>query len=178
MSDLALFIVRASFVIILWIFIFSVISVVRSDLFGQKLVRRVVKDNSPKILSSPVLPQAAARASTQTELIMPKASDSNQPSKIVADRLLITAGDKAGYQLKLDRREITIGRSESSDLVIDDEFASTNHAKLVKSNEEWTLQDLGSTNGTFLDGVKVTTPVTFKVGSEVRIGKTAFELRG
>ena len=77
-----------------------------------------------------------------------------------------------------DRREITIGRAETSDLVIDDEFASTNHARLVKLNDEWTLQDLGSTNGTFLDGVKVTSPVAFKVGSEVRIGKTAFELRG
>ncbi len=178
MSDLALFIVRAAFVVILWIFIFTLISVVRSDLFGQKLVRRVVKANSPKVLSSPVLPQAAVRASAQTELLLPKAPDSNKPSRVVPDRLLITAGDKAGYQLKLDRREITIGRAETSDLVIDDEFASTNHARLVKLNDEWTLQDLGSTNGTFLDGVKVTSPVAFKVGSEVRIGKTAFELRG
>lgn len=175
MSDLALFIVRAAFVVILWIFIFTLISVVRSDLFGQKIVRRVMKENSPKILSSPVVPQAASRAAAPTELVVPRASALN---RVTPDRLLITAGDKAGYQLNLDRAEITIGRAESSDLVIDDEFASTNHARLVKAGNEWTLEDLGSTNGTYLDGAKVTAPVAFRVGSEVRIGKTAFELRG
>jgi pSer/pThr/pTyr-binding forkhead associated (FHA) protein len=177
-SELALFIVRASFVVILWIFVFTLISVVRSDLFGQKIVRKVVKANAPKVLSSPVVPPAAVRASAATEALTPKAAKPNKDNRTAPDRLLITAGDKAGYQLKLDHREITIGRSENSDLVIDDEFASTNHARLVKNNDEWTLQDLGSTNGTFIDGVRVTTPVPFKLGSEVRIGKTAFELRG
>ena len=178
MSELALFIVRASFVVILWIFIFTLISVVRSDLFGQKLVRKVVKDNAPKVLSSPVAPPAPARASALAGAIAPKASVLKKENRTAPDRLLITAGDKAGYQLMLDHREITIGRAETSDLVIDDEFASTNHARLVKNNDEWTLQDLGSTNGTFIDGVRVTMPVPFKLGSEVRIGKTAFELRG
>ena len=177
MSDLALFIVRAAFLVILWIFIFTLISVVRSDLFGQKIVSRVMKANSPKILSSPVAPQAAARASAVTELVVPRASKSDG-GRVVPERLLITAGDKAGYQLNLDRPEITIGRAENSDLVVDDEFASTNHARLVKNGDDWTLEDLGSTNGTFLDGTKVTAPVAFRVGSEVRIGKTAFELRG
>ena len=125
-----------------------------------------------------MVPPAAVRATAQTEQLLPRQSKPTRDSRPAPDRLLITAGDKAGYQLKLDHREITIGRAENSDLVIDDEFASTNHARLVRVGNEWNLQDLGSTNGTFIDGVRVTTPVAFRVGSEVRIGKTAFELRG
>jgi pSer/pThr/pTyr-binding forkhead associated (FHA) protein len=175
MSELALFLVRAAFVVILWIFVFTLISVVRSDLFGQKIVRKVVKQHSPQVLSTPIAPQAALRAATQpaSAVVQPA-----KETKAMPDRLLITAGDKAGYQLKLDRREVNIGRAANSDLVIDDEFASTHHARLVRMNDEWMVQDLGSTNGTFLDGVKVTTPMPLKLGSEVRIGKTAFELRG
>jgi len=173
MSELALFLVRAAFVVILWIFIFTIISVVRSDLFGQKIVRKVVKQNSPQVLSTPVVPTAATRAQTA-----PIAAGTKDAKALSPERLLITAGDKAGYQLKLDHREITIGRSANSDLVIDDEFASTHHARLVKQNGQWQVQDLGSTNGTFLDGVRVTSPVPLNLGSEVRIGKTAFELRG
>jgi hypothetical protein len=177
MSELALFLVRAAFVVILWIFIFTIISVVRSDLFGQKIVRKVVKAHSPQVLSSPVVPQAAVRASAKTEPVSARGAGKDSKGG-AAERLLITAGDKAGYQLKLDRREVSIGRAQNSDLVIDDEFASTNHARLVKTGNEWVVQDLNSTNGTFLDGVKVTTPVPLRPGSEVRIGKTAFELRG
>lgn len=181
MSALALFLVRAAFVVVLWIFIFTVISVVRSDLFGQKVVRKIVKANAPKILSTPVLPTAASAVGVSASSPVSasnaaRSSDSSSTEK--PERLLITAGDKAGYQLKLVGREITIGRAESSDLVIDDEFASTNHARLIKKDGDWVVQDLGSTNGTFLDGKKLSTPVVLKLGAEVRIGKTAFELRG
>ena len=180
MSELALFLVRAAFVVVLWIFIFTLISVVRSDLFGQKVVRKVVKANTPKVLSTPVLPTAAA-GQTVAGIPGQNQASAKSPAKTNSanpERLLITAGDKAGYQLRLAGREITIGRAENSDLVIDDEFASTHHARLVKMEDGWVVQDLNSTNGTFLDGKKVTTPVALKLGAEVRIGKTAFELRG
>ena len=95
----------------------------------------------------------------------------------VATKLLVTAGPRVGFSLLLDRREITIGRSESSDLVINDEFASTQHAKLVLINNDWLIQDLNSTNGTFLDGERIGTPAVVKLKSQVRIGKTVFELR-
>jgi pSer/pThr/pTyr-binding forkhead associated (FHA) protein len=70
-----------------------------------------------------------------------------------------------------------IGRSPSADLVISDEFASNMHAKLVSVGDEWILQDLNSTNGTFLDGKRVTTPMTMRAGATVRIGTTTFDLR-
>jgi hypothetical protein len=168
MSDLALYIVRIAFLVVLWIFIFSIISVIRADLFGQKVVSRVTRANAPTKVSSPVLPTA------------PAPIVSNLPSEaggVTASKLEITQGDRKGTSIRLDRREITIGRAENSDLVINDEYASTHHAKLVLINNDWMLQDLNSTNGTFVDGNRVGTPIVVKIGTPIRIGKTAFELR-
>jgi pSer/pThr/pTyr-binding forkhead associated (FHA) protein len=75
------------------------------------------------------------------------------------------------------KRELLIGRGASCDVVISDEFASNMHSKLVLVGEDWVLQDLNSTNGTFLDGRKVTTPATIRQGATIRIGTTTFELR-
>ncbi|AOY56620.1 FHA domain-containing protein FhaB/FipA [Candidatus Rhodoluna planktonica] len=164
MSELALFIVRTGFLAVLWIFVFSIISVIRSDLFGQRVVSRVVDANAPQVVSAPITPAAPAG------LI-------SEPSGSSATKLVVIEGDRSGQTIKLDRREITIGRSESNDLVVDDEYASTLHAKLVLINNDWLIQDLNSTNGTFLDGSKVGTPAVVKLNTPVRVGKTVFELR-
>lgn len=167
MSDLALYIVRIAFLVVLWIFIFSIISVIRADLFGQKVVSKVTRANAPQRVSSPVLPTAPA----------PVVSSFPSEGGVAPTRLEITQGDRKGFVIRLDRREITIGRAENSDLVISDEYASTHHAKLVLINNDWMLQDLNSTNGTFVDGNRVGTPIAIKVGTPIRIGKTVFELR-
>lgn len=167
MSDLALYIVRIAFLVVLWIFIFSIISVIRADLFGQKVVSRVTRANAPQRVSSPVLPTAPA----------PIVSTLPTEGGVTASKLEITQGERKGFVIRLDRREITIGRAENSDLVINDEYASTHHAKLVLINNDWMLQDLNSTNGTFIDGNRVGTPLVVKIGTKIRIGKTVFELR-
>jgi predicted component of type VI protein secretion system len=167
LSELALFLVRTGFLVVLWIFVFSIISVIRADLFGQKVVSRVASANAPQVFSAPVVP-AAPQAS---------ASLVSEPTGSMATKLVITEGDRAGHIMRLDRREITIGRSDGSDLIVDDEYASTNHAKLVLINNDWLIQDLNSTNGTFLDGQRVGTPAVVKLNTRVRVGKTVFELR-
>lgn len=169
MSELALFIVRIAFLVVLWIFLFSILSVIRADLFGQKVFSRVAEANSPQRVSSPVIP--AAPSNSQTETLM------TEPNGLNATKIVVTEGNRKGDSLRLDRREITIGRADNSDLVIDDEYASTHHAKLVLINNDWLLQDLNSTNGTFLDGSRVGTPAAVKLNTPMRIGKTVFELR-
>jgi pSer/pThr/pTyr-binding forkhead associated (FHA) protein len=90
----------------------------------------------------------------------------------------MVTGRDAGTQIAIDgNREFLIGRAGNSDVVIADDFASSMHAKLVLVGEDWVLQDLNSTNGTFLDGKRVTTPQTVKPGMTIRIGTTTFELR-
>lgn len=165
MSELALFLVRTGFVIVLWIFVFNIIAVIRADLFGQKLVSKVAEANVSQVVSAPIIPTAPA---------IPQVSSIDKP---LATRLVILQGERAGTELALDRREVSIGRAENADLVIRDDFASTHHAKLVLLKDEWLLQDLNSTNGTFVDGKRVGTPVVVPVNTQIQIGSTIFELR-
>jgi pSer/pThr/pTyr-binding forkhead associated (FHA) protein len=177
MSDLALFLVRTGFLAVLWIFVFSIISVIRADLFGQKVVSRVAEASAPVVVSAPVIPAAPLNITPpDTDNAIPVIAEATDEASMPT-RLVITAGTRKGQELRLDRREITIGRAENADLVIRDEFASTHHAKLVLMNGEWLLQDLNSTNGTYINGKRVGTPQTVKSGTPIQIGNTIFELR-
>ena len=161
MSELALFLVRTGFLVLLWIFIFSIISVIRADLFGQKVVSRVAQANVPSVFSA----QTGASATATSQLGQK------------ATKLVVTAGDKVGTEIALAGRQLTLGRASDSDLIVDDEYASTHHAKLVFINGDWLVQDLDSTNGPFLDGQKVTTPLVVPMNTQVRVGQTTFELK-
>lgn len=171
MSELALFLVRVAFVGVLWIFLFSIIAVIRADLFGRKVADLVTEENSPTVVSKPVVPAAPAAAPIRV------LATSDAPKSANASKLVITEGENTGFELALTGREITIGRAVSSDIVITDEYASTQHAKLVLLNDDWLIQDLNSTNGTFLAGTRVGTPAVVKLNTPVKVGKTVFELR-
>ncbi len=94
-----------------------------------------------------------------------------------ATRLVITSGAKSGTEIPLGTMALTIGRSTDSSVVIRDDYTSTHHARLMVWNEEWMIQDLDSTNGTFLDGKRVTSPLTIPLNTPIKIGATSFELR-
>jgi len=68
-------------------------------------------------------------------------------------------------------------RIYASGLVIRDDYTSTHHARLLLWNDEWMIQDLDSTNGTFLDGRRVTVPTQVPLDTPIKIGTTTFELR-
>jgi pSer/pThr/pTyr-binding forkhead associated (FHA) protein len=162
MSELALFLVRIAFVAVLWIFVLSLLSVIRADLYGRRVISRLAQQNSPQL----------AKAAPMAELGI-EDGDSYEPTHIQ-----MLTGRNAGSKIDLaDKKEVLIGRSSASDLVISDEFASNMHAKLVRVGDEWVLQDLNSTNGTYLDGKRVTTPMTMSPGATIRIGTTTFDLR-
>ena len=91
--------------------------------------------------------------------------------------LLVTAGPLAGTDLDLAEQQITIGRADDATLVLNDDYASTRHARLFPQDGQWIVEDLGSTNGTYLDRQKVTQPTPVPVGVPIRIGKTVLELR-
>jgi hypothetical protein len=183
MSALTLLLLRFGFLFILWAFVFAVVYALRTDLFGQR-VRRLPPDvaaGQPFVASAvapPFVPSPApayghgrAPVSDATEAF------SVQSSTGLATRLVITSGPKEGLELTLPKEPLTIGRSSESGLVIRDDYTSTHHARLMLWSEDWVIQDLDSTNGTFLDGTRVTLPTPVPLNTPVRIGTTSFELR-
>jgi hypothetical protein len=189
MSELTLLLLRFGFLFILWAFVFAVVYALRTDLFGQR-VRRLPADvasgtaasNQPFVASAVAPPAAspapawgAGSASDATEAFNVQAN--NSTSSAVATRLVITSGPKEGLELSLPKEPLTIGRSSESGLVIRDDYTSTHHARLMLWSEDWVIQDLDSTNGTFLNGTRVTLPTPVPLNTPVRIGTTSFELR-
>ncbi|WP_261576486.1 FHA domain-containing protein FhaB/FipA, partial [Frankia gtarii] len=91
-------------------------------------------------------------------------------------KLVVTKGHLSGTTIPLGSSPVTIGRAQDSTLVLEDDFASGRHARLVPHDGQWFVEDLGSTNGTFLNRSKVTSPMPVPLGAPVRIGKTVLEL--
>lgn len=72
---------------------------------------------------------------------------------------------------------MTIGRAPECDLLIDDTYASSQHARLFGKNGAWFVEDLGSTNGTFVNDQKLAAPAMVQPGDRIRVGTTVLELR-
>ncbi|WP_157006400.1 FHA domain-containing protein [Agromyces laixinhei] len=178
MSELTLLVLQLGFLVLLWVFIFAIVYALRSDLFGQRVRKLQPETAAPAAASSfpAAAPVAAAPTSPVTSRAAPDGS-SELASSDNATRLIITSGTKNGTEFPLGNDEITIGRSSDSAIIIRDDYTSTHHARLMQWNGRWMLQDLDSTNGTFLNGSRVTVPTPIPLGATVKVGATTFELR-
>lgn len=174
MSELTLLLLRIGFLVLLWFFVFAVVYSLRADLFGVK-VRRMPEP------AAAAAPAASASAATAPVAPAPTAAPASAPggpaTTTTASRIVITSGPKAGLELPLGTEPLTIGRSSESGLVIRDDYTSSHHARLVLWGEQWMLQDLDSTNGTWHAGARVAAPVPVAVGAPIKVGATTFELR-
>ena len=86
-------------------------------------------------------------------------------------------GALTGTSVTLSDVPISLGRAPDSTVVLDDDYASNRHARIYPSNGGWLVEDLGSTNGTYLDRQRLQGPESVSMGTPIRIGKTVFELR-
>src|SRR6187551_3377772 len=170
MSELTLLVLQLGFLLLLWGFVFFIIYSLRSDLFGQRARRMVASPAMPVDAA----PAAASPAAPATE---PVARADPHATAATPRRLVITKGPREGMEIDLPAEQLTIGRSSESGLVIRDDYTSTHHARLMLWNDQWVVQDLDSTNGTFLDGARVTLPTPIPPNVPVTIGTTTFELR-
>ena len=168
MSELTLLLLRIGFLVVLWAFVFAIVYALRSDLFGQRTRRMPAPAAAPAPqYTAPAPPVAAA----------PRPPREEPASSLDARRLVITGGAKEGLEMDLPDEQLTIGRSNESGLVIRDDYTSTHHARLLLWSDGWVIQDLDSTNGTFLDGTRVIVPTHVPLNTPVKIGTTSFELR-
>ncbi len=177
MSELTLLLLRIGFLLLLWFFVFAVVYSLRADLFGVK-VRRM-PEPAPAAAPAPA-PERTAPAAPKAAPA-PKKDKADKPggkaTTSTASRIVITSGPKAGLELPLGTEPLTIGRSSESGLVIRDDYTSSHHARLVLWGDQWMIQDLDSTNGTWHDGARVAAPVPIVIGAPIKVGATTFELR-
>ncbi|CAN7147554.1 FHA domain-containing protein [Microbacterium maritypicum] len=172
MSELILLLLRIGFLILMWFFVFGVVYSLRADLFGVR-VRKLPAEAAAGAAAAPVAAPAAPVAKPAS------ARPSTGPATVAtAKRLVITSGPKAGLELPLSADSLTIGRSSESALVIRDDYTSSHHARLMLRGDSWAIQDLDSTNGTFVAGQRVSgSPVALSLGTPIKVGATTFELR-
>jgi len=179
MSELTYFVLKFGFLALMWVFVFIVVYALRSDLFGQPLRKLVAAAQQRSAPAAP--PAGAAHATGATAQTAAIAADGdpatrNRDSR-EARRLVIIAGPKEGLEIDLPDEQLTIGRSNDAGLVIRDDYTSSHHARLLKWPNGWVIQDLDSTNGTFLDGARVHSPTYVPLNTSITIGTTTFELR-
>src|SRR3954454_17935341 len=155
MSELTLFLIKISYLAILWIFVLSAISVVHSHMFGARMPANARESTAPK-------------APRQTKQKTRRGS----PTLV-----LVVDGANEGERADLASAPILIGRGSDAAIRLDDDYVSTRHARIASSGDQWFVEDLGSTNGTYVGTVRISQPTTITVGTQVRVGKTIIELR-
>ncbi|MBI5564710.1 MAG: FHA domain-containing protein [Chloroflexi bacterium] len=87
-------------------------------------------------------------------------------------KLTIRQGPKPNQVFDLDKDVLTLGREAGNDLVVEDPQISRRHSRLTRQGNSYLLEDLGSTNGTFVNGSRVTTPVLLANGDLIGLADT------
>jgi len=154
-SDLSLLLIKIGYLVLLWVFVLSVAAVMRRDLFPRRRVAR----------------------STNAVAAPPKPGKPGKTPRGAPRTLYVTSGALSGTTVPLADQPITLGRASDNTIVLDDDYASNYHARLRPYEGRWLVEDLGSTNGTYLDKQKVTSPSVVPIGVPVKVGKTLLELR-
>jgi hypothetical protein len=159
MNALTLTLIRVAFLAVLWLFVIAAIGVVRTDLLGTVATKMRRGRNQPAPMQQPKPPRPV------------------RPGRGTPRFLVVTEGGLAGVSIDLADQQITMGRANDATLVLNDDYSSTYHARIFPQDGQWLVEDLGSTNGTYLDRQKVARPTPVPVGVPIRIGKTVLELR-
>ena len=160
MSELALTLVRLGFLTLLWTFVLITVLALRRDLKAPADARPAPRERKAARAPRPPRPPKVAKQ-----------------QKVKGSKLVVIEGPLNGTIVPLGDVQITIGRAPDSTLVIDDDYASSRHARIYPSEGAWVVEDLGSTNGTWIDRTRITTPTVLPVGAPLRVGRTTLQIQ-
>lgn len=153
MPEVVLSLLKFALLGLVYLFLFRLMRALTTDVYGPRRKDR----------SAPPRPAIADSTSRRPR---------RAPSEIV-----VHPPDDQPDVVALDGTEVTLGRSNQMRITLRDVYASDEHASLTRDEHGWLVRDLGSTNGTYLNGAKVTQPTPFAAGDQIRIGKTRIEVR-
>jgi pSer/pThr/pTyr-binding forkhead associated (FHA) protein len=161
-SELALTVIRLGFLALLWVFVLVTVFVLRKDLRAPADARpgRVAPPRRPASTSAKAAKAAKAKG-----------------AKVRGTKLVVTEGPLTGTIVPLTDAQVTIGRAPDSVIVVDDDYASSRHARVYAAEGAWVVEDLGSTNGTWIERTRITTPTVLQVGAALRVGRTTMQLQ-
>lgn len=181
MSELTITLLRLGYLALLWVLVLSAIGVLRRDLYGTRITDR--RRANRAATATPARPQpvdAAAAAAAPapaapapTPVRTPRSARSGSGPR----RLVVTEGPLRGTIVPLGSAPVLIGRAPSCTLVLDDDYSSSRHARVFPQDGQWFVEDLGSTNGTFLADQRVDGPIPLPTGTPVRVGQSVLELQ-
>jgi pSer/pThr/pTyr-binding forkhead associated (FHA) protein len=161
-SELALTLIRLGFLALLWLAVLITVGVLRRDL-------RAPRESKPTATAKAAKPAKEPKA--------PKGAKPPKAKRGVPTSVVVTEGAAEGLAVSLDGGPITIGRDATCTIALTDDYASSQHARLYQHDGRWVLEDLGSTNGTWIDRARITAPTVVPAGVPIRIGRTVLELR-
>ncbi|CAM5640385.1 MULTISPECIES: FHA domain-containing protein FhaB/FipA [Streptomyces] len=174
MSELTLTVMRLGFLAVLWLFVIVAVQVIRSDLFGTRVTQRGAARRGGQEGRA----QQRQQASPPQQRRQEGGRGNNRQRRGAPTKLVVSEGTLTGTTVALQGQTISLGRAHDSTIVLDDDYASSRHARIYPDRDgQWIVEDLGSTNGTYLDRTRLTTPTPIPLGAPIRIGKTVIELR-
>lgn len=174
MPPIILTVLQALFLLLLYVFV-------------ARAVRAVVKDVSPAS-ARPKRPRPAGQSGSATKKGRGNSARANaaqvaarqhsdKPPRIAPREIVVHSPSGAPRVIGLGTDTITFGRNPHSTVRLDDPYSSDQHARIYHDGRRWLIADLGSTNGTFLNQVKVSEPTPIAAGDQLGIGKTVVEVR-
>ncbi len=155
MPPIFLLAVKVAFLIVLYLFVARAVRAVVLDVFGPRTPRR-----------------RPAKGAARTA---PPRQPPSRPSRRMPKELVVT--DASGTRTIPLKDSITMGRAATCDLALADTYVSNVHARIFMKDGAWWLEDLGSTNGTYVNRAKVAVPTPVGPGDQIRLGKATLELR-
>ena len=168
MSELTVTLLRLGYLALLWFLVLSAITVLRRDLYGTRIIDRR-------------RPPGKATPASAAEAPVPLGEAPRAPRRprgtTGPTRLVVTEGPLRGTTLPLGTSAVLVGRAPSCTLVLDDDYSSSRHARIFPQGDQWFVEDLGSTNGTFVGETRVEQPTPVPTGTAVRIGQSLLELQ-
>lgn len=158
MSELIFTLARLGYLVLLWFMVFAAVMVIRRDVYGTWVISKDPRKKDARKKAAP-------------------AKRTRRPEPPTASALVVTEGPLSGSSLQLTDVPVLVGRSPQATLVLEDDYASAQHARIYPEAGKWFVEDLGSTNGTVVAGTRITGPTEIGLGTPIRIGQTILELR-